>query len=431
MSSTGQSPDQEAEPNAPSESQAPPIIDAEASEVRDAPPPEERSADASPPPVAPPRRREVGYVAAGLVAALIAGLVLGYWIYEMATAPNRDAIATLDDRVAALEKRLADNVARSDEMTASVNGLRGELQKLAAQPPRQSDGALGERLTRTEQGVGELRTAIDELRKSMAAQAAPAAASADTKAAVEQLKQQVGAVEQLKQQVGAVEQLKQQVGAVEQLKQQVEAVEAKLAQPPPPSVPPETAQKIEDLDRRLKETEAAVQAPKGPPPPAPAGAAFAALLAKAQSGEPYGPALDQMVGQLPDAPGIEALRAAAADGAPTVDELRTALESITVNLNAPAPERHEGLFGALMNRLTSVVRVRRSGELDWGAAAAQALAALKSGNLNNAVSILAQGTNPPDQIATWLKGARARLQVDEALATLSVAVLRHISGPQT
>jgi hypothetical protein len=421
MSSTGQSPDQEPEPEALSESPARPVIDAEASELGEPPPQDERGADAPPPPVEPPRRREVGYVAAGLVAALIAGLVLGYWIYELATAPNRDAIATLDDRVAALEKRLADNVARSDEMTASVNGLRGELQKLAAQPPRQSDGALGERLTRTEQGMGELRTGVDELRKSMAAQAAPAAASAETKAAVEQLKQQVGAVEQLKQ----------QVGAVEQLKQQVDAVEAKLAQPPPPTVPPETAQKIEDLDRRLKETEAAVQAPKGPPPPPPAGAAFAALLAKAQSGEPYGPALDQMVGQLPDAPGIEALRAAAADGAPTMDELRTALENITVSLNAPAPERHEGLFGALMNRLTSVVRVRRSGELDWGAAAAQALEALKSGSLNNAVSILAQGTNPPDQIATWLKGARARLQVDEALATLSVAVLRHISGPQT
>ncbi len=411
MSSTGQSPDQEPEPEALSESPARPIIDAEASELGEPPPQDERGADAPPPPVEPPRRREVGYVAAGLVVALIAGLVLGYWIYELATAPNRDAIATLDDRVAALEKRLADNVARSDEMTASVNGLRGELQKLAAQPPRQSDGALGERLTRTEQGMGELRTGVDELRKSMAAQAAPAAASAETKAAVEQLKQQVG--------------------AVEQLKQQVDAVEAKLAQPPPPTVPPETAQKIEDLDRRLKETEAAVQAPKGPPPPPPAGAAFAALLAKAQSGEPYGPALDQMVGQLPDAPGIEALRAAAANGAPTMDELRTALENITVSLNAPAPERHEGLFGALMNRLTSVVRVRRSGELDWGAAAAQALEALKSGSLNNAVSILAQGTNPPDQIATWLKGARARLQVDEALATLSVAVLRHISGPQT
>jgi hypothetical protein len=411
MSSTGQSPDQEPEPEALSESPARPIIDAEASELGEPPPQDERGADAPPPPVEPPRRREVGYVAAGLVAALIAGLGLGYWIYELATAPNRDAIATLDDRVAALEKRLADNVARSDEMTASVNGLRGELQKLAAQPPRQSDGALGERLMRTEQGMGELRTGVDELRKSMAAQAAPAAASAETKAAVEQLKQQVG--------------------AVEQLKQQVDAVEAKLAQPPPPTVPPETAQKIEDLDRRLKETEAAVQAPKGPPPPPPAGAAFAALLAKAQSGEPYGAALDQMVGQLPDAPGIEALRAAAADGAPTMDELKTALENITVSLNAPAPERHEGLFGALMNRLTSVVRVRRSGELDWGAAAAQALEALKSGSLNNAVSILAQGTNPPDQIATWLKGARARLQVDEALATLSVAVLRHISGPQT
>jgi len=421
MSSTGQSPDQEPEPEALSESPARPIIDAEASELGEPPPQDERGADAPPPPVEPSRRREVGYVAAGLVAALIAGLGLGYWIYELATAPNRDAIVTLDDRVAALEKRLADNVARSDEMTASVNGLRGELQKLAAQPPRQSDGGLGERLTRTEQGMGELRTGVDELRKSMAAQAAPAAASAETKAAVEQLKQQVGAVEQLKQ----------QVGAVEKLKQQVDAVEAKLAQPPPPTVPPETAQKIEDLDRRLKETEAAVQAPKGPPPPPPAGAAFAALLAKAQSGEPYGPALDQMVGQLPDAPGIEALRAAAANGAPTMDELRTALENITVSLNAPAPERHEGLFGALMNRLTSVVRVRRSGELDWGAAAAQALEALKSGSLNNAVSILAQGTNPPDQIATWLKGARARLQVDEALATLSVAVLRHISGPQT
>jgi hypothetical protein len=407
MSSTGQSPDEEPGPKQAAEGEVPPIVDVEASEVRDPlPSSEEHAADrppAPPPQAEPPRRREVGYVAAGLIAAVLAGLALGYWIYELAMAPNRDAIATLEDRVAALEKRLADNVSRNDEMAANLNGLRGELQRLAAQPRSQPDAAVGDRLTRVEQGAGELRTAIEELRKSLAEQAqAPTAASAETQGAIDQLKQRVG------------------------------AIDAKLAEPPPPpTVAPEIAQKIDDLDRRLKDTEAEVKAPKGPPPAPPAGAAFAALLTKVQSGEPYGAALDQMVGQLPDAPGIEALRAAAAEGAPTMDELRTALENITVSLNAAAPEPHEGLFGALMNRLSSVVRVRRSGEPDWGVAAAKALEALKAGSLATAVSILGQGSDPPDQIATWLKGARARLKVEEALATLSAAVLRHISGPQT
>jgi hypothetical protein len=418
MSSTGQSPDHEPEPTPQPERDGPPTIDLEASEVRDPPPMDEdqarTGAENRAPPSEAPRRREVTYVAAGLVAALIAGLALGYWIYEMATAPNRTAMATLDDRVAALEKRLADNVTRSDEMMASLDGLRGEVQRLAAQPRSEPDGsALADRLTRTEQSLGEQRAALDELRKSLASQqAAPPVASAETQAAVDQLKQRVG------------------------------DIDAKLAQPPPPppppTVPPETAQKIEDaarkieeMDNRLKQTEAEVAAPKGPPPAPPAGAAFAALLTKVQSGEPYGAALDQMVGQLPDAPGIETLRAAAGEGAPTMDELRTALENITASLNQPAPPSQEGLIAAMMNRIGSVVRVRRAGALDWPAASAKALEALKAGSLGNAVSILGQGTDPPDQIATWLNGARTRLQVDEALATLSTAVLRHISGPQT
>jgi hypothetical protein len=418
MSSTGQSPDHEPEPTPQPERDGPPTIDLEASEVRDPPPMDEdqarTGAENPAPPSEAPRRREVTYVAAGLVAALIAGLALGYWIYEMATAPNRTAMATLDDRVAALEKRLADNVTRSDEMMASLDGLRGEVQRLAAQPRSEPDGsALADRLTRSEQSLGEQRAALDELRKSLASQqAAPPVVSAETQAAVDQLKQRVG------------------------------DIDAKLAQPPPPppppTVPPETAQKIEDaarkieeMDNRLKQTEAEVAAPKGPPPAPPAGAAFAALLTKVQSGEPYGAALDQMVGQLPDAPGIETLRAAAGEGAPTMDELRTALENITASLNQPAPPSQEGLIAAMMNRIGSVVRVRRAGALDWPAASAKALEALKAGSLGNAVSILGQGTDPPDQIATWLKGARTRLQVDEALATLSTAVLRHISGPQT
>ncbi|MET0481408.1 MAG: hypothetical protein ABWZ27_00665 [Aestuariivirgaceae bacterium] len=426
MSSTGQSPDQDPERTPQPEREAPPTIDLEASEVGDPPPAEEDARDGgldeTPPPSGAPRRRDATYVAAGLVAALIAGLGLGYWIYEMATSPNRDAMATLDDRVAALEKRLADNVTRSDEMMASLNGLRGEMQRLATQPPRggEADGALAERLARTEQSMGEQRAALDELRKTLESQqAAPSAAPAETQAAVDQLKQRMG------------------------------EIDAKLAQPPPPppapSVPPETAQKlddtaqkandtaqrVEDMDSRLKQAEAAVAAPKGPPPAPPAGAAFAALLTKVQSGEPYGPALDQMVGQLPDAPGIETLRAAADEGAPTMDELSTALGNITTSLNQPAPAPQEGLFAAMMNRIGSVVRVRRAGALDWPAASAKALEALKGGSLANAVAILGQGADPPDQIATWLKGARERLQVDEALASLSTAVLRHIAGSQS
>src|SRR5262245_33030435 len=235
MSSTGQSQDPESEPTPQPERETPPALDLEASEVGDPPPVDDNAADAhreeAAPASEPPRRRDVTYVAAGLIAALIAGLALGYWIYEMATAPNRDAMATLDDRVGALEKRLADNVTRSDEMMASLNGLRGEVQRLAAEPRSAPDGSgLVERLTKVEQGMGEQRTMLEDMRKSLATQQAapPAAASAETQAAVDQLKQKVG------------------------------EIDAKLAQPPapppPPTVPPETAQKLDDTAQKATDT---------------------------------------------------------------------------------------------------------------------------------------------------------------------------------
>src|SRR5262245_7208349 len=233
MSSTGQSQDPESEPTPQPERETPPALDLEASEVGDPPPVDDNAADAhreeAAPASEPPRRRDVTYVAAGLIAALIAGLALGYWIYEMATSPNRDAMATLDDRVAALEKRLADNVTRSDEMMASLNGLRGEVQRLATQPGGAAPdaGGLGDRLTRVEQGMGEQRAALEDIRKTLESQpAAPPAAPAETQAAVDQLKQRVG------------------------------EIDAKLAQPPPPapSVPPETAQKLDDTAQKANDT---------------------------------------------------------------------------------------------------------------------------------------------------------------------------------
>src|SRR4051794_32866701 len=102
MSSTG-SPGPESEPKPPLAEREGLIIDAEASEVRDPPPADARAGDSPPEMRAegiPPRRRDVGYVAAGMIAALLAGLLLGYWVYQLATTPNRDAIATLDERVA-------------------------------------------------------------------------------------------------------------------------------------------------------------------------------------------------------------------------------------------------------------------------------------------------------------------------------------------
>ena len=97
-----------------------------------------------------------------------------------------------------------------------------------------------------------------------------------------------------------------------------------------------------------------------------------------------------------------------------MDGLRTALENIAASFSVrPAPEPHDGFVAALMNRLSSVVRVRRSGELDWPAAAAKALychAALKAGSLD---TMRVVGPRPGHQPARpdchLAQGARARL----------------------
>ncbi len=169
--------------------------------------------------------------------------------------------------------------------------------------------------------------------------------------------------------------------------------------------------------------------PKFTPPPA--SVAYAALREKAKAGEPFKAELDKLAALLPGAPGLDALTPLAAQGVPATAALRKQLAALAhayagKQAQAQKPAGNDPL-AMLKQRLSSVVKVRRAGEVDWAGKLKAALARLDAGGLPAAVAELAPlaGDKMPRDVAQWLASARARLRADKALDALADAVLQH------
>jgi hypothetical protein len=166
-----------------------------------------------------------------------------------------------------------------------------------------------------------------------------------------------------------------------------------------------------------------------------AAALTAGQLAQALKGSgPFSAELDAVKPFAKDDAGMAAAVAAlaprAADGVPTVSELRARFPAVAEAVDrADARVEGEGWFEKAFNRLSALVTIRRTGETavaagGTDAALAGAERALAAGDLAAAVQAV-EALEPPaaNAAAGWLGDARARLTAERLLATLQARAI--------
>jgi uroporphyrinogen-III synthase len=211
-------------------------------------------------------------------------------------------------------------------------------------------------------------------------------------------------------------------GRLDALDRDLRAEIARAAATTPPAAAPDPAlfaALAEDL-QRVREEVAALRAPPlasaapapvatpapaaaaAPPPPPPAAAAAAAALRRVEAAAAAAP------------PDLAALRADLARLAPQV--LRAA---------GAASSGGSGWWSALTDRVAALIAVRRVGEIrgeDAEALLARAEQRLAAGDIAAALDILAAlPPAPAERLAPWTAAARARVELDAALADLARA----------
>lgn len=146
-----------------------------------------------------------------------------------------------------------------------------------------------------------------------------------------------------------------------------------------------------------------------------------------KSGQPFARALaavGRLGGDEPDVGrAVAALKPHAADGIPTLETLRLDYAGVASAIAKATPVAGDGLVEKTMNRIKSLVTVRRLD--DDGASAtdggpAPVRRSLEQGKLDKAIETLGALEGPALAAAEpWLKKARARLDADAMMASLN------------
>ncbi|MGE0407823.1 MAG: COG4223 family protein [Amphiplicatus sp.] len=181
-------------------------------------------------------------------------------------------------------------------------------------------------------------------------------------------------------------------------------------------------QEIAELRARVEslQNEAQNRAAYGPA----AAIAFADMQRAATKGAPYADELDRLARLAPGAGALDRLRKNAAIGAPTLAALKERFDpAARAALAAAAREKATGWFSQLLARFHQLVSVRPAGPRAGSAPAAiisRAEAALSRDDLDGAIGEIASLDGAAAaEFASWLQDARARAEIDEALAAES------------
>lgn len=159
---------------------------------------------------------------------------------------------------------------------------------------------------------------------------------------------------------------------------------------------------------------------------------LADLKAKVAAGTGFAPELERISRLVPAAPGLDVLQPYAQTGLANAqglaDELSQLAKALPAADAAPA-EDETSLVGRVWSALSGLVVVRYQGEADWAKVAEAASALAATGDLAQAIAHINanEGAKPPG-LQQWLERASARLNVEQALATVDAAVQRVLAA---
>ena len=378
----------------------PQVIDLDAEEIRTEPE-TPRSADAGDEPLHPetqPRNRNLLWLA----IALVLGLVAGGWLY-------RDVLAGFfpSNQVQAMQVRLDALEANGGGVAEQLASLKQEAAAAASAANDAGQGATAalEQAKSATAGLSDLGSRLDSLDQRIAA------AEAALKTATADLAQFRTALSTAPAPVAGGSQPVADTAALAALGQRIDALEKDVA-----SLKSSAAQA--PAGDKVSVTSALSQA-------------LSDLKAKVAAGVPYGEEYDRIARMVPAASGLDTVGARAAEGLPNAEGLTAELRAAIPALPQPAaaPAEDNSYFGTLMKSLSGIITIRPIGETDWPGVAERAAAFAESGDLNQAIAVIdgAEGEKPM-ALTQWRDRAAARLQLEQAVAQVSEAVLRQIAA---
>lgn len=382
----------------------PPVIDGEAEEVGSASGGNSDGDGAAPAGVALGGASRGSLLRIAGIAALFLAIGAGvaFFVIGRQVGPTEaeEAIAGLDGRLVALEKKSAQNTGLIESEAQRLDARLGEAEKRIAAEAQTPDSvsavtarldklteetqALGQSLGEARAAGEESRQAIEALRRDM-----PPAGVADQVARLDAM-------------------LKALNAALDGLAPKVDEMEARLA----------------TLEAKKEDPDAAARAALG--------LALANLARAAETKSPFKSELDAVASFLPNEPELTSLDAAAATGVATRASLKERFPALVPSVfEAERRARGDGLWARFLAHARSLVTVRRTGEIageDTEAVIARMEERLKADDLAGAV---AEGKAlkgaAAEAAAPWLEEARARVETETLLRTLSARVAERLS----
>lgn len=351
-----------------------------------------------------------------LALAVLGGAAAATWPlwspYITARLSSTEEDPFRDPRVTGLAGRMA----ALEETTKGAGGAGGAVEDLEAERTRsrQELKALMERLDNLEQALRSV--------KKMGEATAPPAESADTDEYLRRLSERLGRLENNDE---TLEGLRERIARLEERGGAAgEGIQ-------PAARAEELSTAVADISKRVGALERTDTMAAGTAIGAQATVLAVGQLREALRGTaPFGAELQAVGAVAADNPeitkAIAALEPYAASGIPTLATLRRDFDRLAGEIaRAARALEGDGWFEWAVNRLMSLVTVRRttdSGDLNSvDAVVARAETSLKAGDLMAAVEELEGLAGPPGAAAApWLRGARARLAAERAMATLHV-----------
>ncbi|MEL6691900.1 MAG: hypothetical protein AAFQ12_02555 [Pseudomonadota bacterium] len=152
--------------------------------------------------------------------------------------------------------------------------------------------------------------------------------------------------------------------------------------------------------------------------------ALSAIEAAARRGRPFISAHQRLVAAMPSNQAVGRLAGIASNATPTVADLRAAFPSLRTKALDQDAQDEGGASGWMRGLFGDGIQVRQSGEVTTGDQLDAAEAALRAGDLGNAIqSVRALDTNLQPVFTDWLDNADNRLLLEESLEALRLTMI--------